>query len=291
MPNNSFKTHNYLKLQQTNFDIVNFESLVKFEDEEILTKNHKVSFYAFIFIIKGCGKHSIDFKDYEYSKGTILAIRKDQMHKFYLNEEREGFLLCFKEEFLNSYLNEIEVASAIQMFNELLVSPKTQLLENDFSSIFQLIKGIEKEAKHIDDIYSYKLIRSLLHILITLIYRLKSKEHNVIKQSKYLKEFIKFQSILEEDYYKTKKVYDYANKLGFSTKKLNTVVKFIANKPAKEFIDDTVIIKVKRLLLQYDLSIKEIAFKVGFKDPTNLHKYFKKHNNSTPEEFRKKFIS
>ncbi|WP_410524634.1 AraC family transcriptional regulator [Polaribacter sp. IC073] len=291
MKNNYLKTHNFHKLQKANFDIVNFQDLVKFENEDSLRKNHKVNFYALMFITKNNGKHSIDFTDYEYCKGTILAIRKDQMHRFYLNSETEGFLLCFKEEFLNSYLNELEVANAIQMFNELLVSPKTQLENNDFSGVFQLVKGIEKEVLLINDIYSFKLIRSLLHLLITLIFRIKSKEYNNNQQSKYLKEFIKFQNILEEDYSKTKKVYDYANKLGFSAKKLNTVVKFIANKSAKEFIDDTVIIKVKRLLLQYDLSIKEIAFKVGFKEPTNLFKYFKKHTKFTPEQFRKQFIN
>ena len=284
------RTHNYLKLQQSNFDIVNFQDLDKFESEEILTKNHKVDFYALIFITEGKGKHSIDFSDYEYDKGTILAIRKDQMHRFYLNKATKGFLLCFKEEFLNSYLNEIEVANAIQMFNELLVSPKTQLKDFDFESIFKLIKGIEKEVLVVNDIYSFKLIRSLLHILITLIYRIKSTGYNTLQQSRYLKEFIIFQNLLEEDYYKTKKVYDYANKLGYSAKKLNMVVKFIANKSAKEFIDDTVIIKVKRLLIHYNLSIKEIAFKTGFNEPTNLYKYFKKHTNSTPEEFRKKYV-
>jgi AraC-like DNA-binding protein len=282
-------THNSLKLQKSNFDIVNFKDLIKFEGEEVLTKNHKVNFYALIFITEGKGKHSIDFSDYDYDKGSILAIRKDQMHKFYLNKNVKGYLLCFKEEFLNSYLNEIEVANAIQMFNELLVSPKTQLEKNDFENIFKLIKEIEKEVLIINDIYSFKLIRSLLHIFITLIYRIKSTGYNTVQQSKYLKEFIKFQNLLEEDYYKTKKVYDYAYKLGFSTKKLNMVVKFIANKSAKEFIDDTVIIKVKRLLLHYDLSIKEVAFKTGFMEPTNLYKYFKKHTNFTPEEFRKKY--
>ena len=105
--------------------------------------------------------------------------------------------------------------------------------------------------------------------------------------SNYLKEFIRFQNLLEQEYATTKKVFDYANKLGYSTKKLNTVVNFVANKPAKEFINDTVVIKIKRQLLHSDYSIKEIAFKVGFNDPTNLYKYFKKYTNSTPEAFRK----
>ena len=129
----------------------------------------------------------------------------------------------------------------------------------------------------------------LIHLLITLIYRIKAQGHNKVQLNKYVKEFIKFQNLLEQDYAETKKVFDYANKLGFSTKKLNTIVQFIANKPAKSFIDDTVVVKVKRLLLHSNLSVKEIAFKVGFKDPANLYKYFKKHAYSTPEEFRKEF--
>lgn len=70
------RTHNYLKLQQSNFDIVNFQDLDKFESEEILTKNHKVDFYALIFITEGKGKHSIDFSDYEYDKGLFWLLEK-----------------------------------------------------------------------------------------------------------------------------------------------------------------------------------------------------------------------
>ena len=56
---------------------------------------------------------------------------------------------------------------------------------------------------------------------------------------------------------------------------------------SKEFINDTVIIKIKRQLLHSNLSIKEIAFRVGFNDPTNFYKYFKKNTSYTPESYRK----
>ena len=108
-----------------------------------------------------------------------------------------------------------------------------------------------------------------------------------MRLSKYLNEFIRFQNLLEQEFSNTKKVCDYASMLGFSTKKLNTVVNFVVNKPAKEFINDTVIIKIKRQLLHSNLSIKEIAFRVGFNDPTNFYKYFKKNTSYTPESYRK----
>ena len=268
----SIKTSYGLESQSSDFKILKIDDLFSYANEDEFIKNHTVNYYILIFITEDIGRHSIDFNDFYYTKGTILAIRKDQIHRFYINKNVKGFLLLFKEEFLNSYLNEREVSKTIQMFNELLCSPKTQLKQEEFSCIYDLLKQIEKEFLKISDNYSQKIIRSLLHVLITLIHRIKAKGYNKVQLSNYLKEFIKFQDLLEKNYSKSKQVSYYADKMGFSTKKLNTIVKYIANKPVKAFIDDVIIIKAKRFLLHSNLSVKEVAFRIGFKDPTNLYK-------------------
>lgn len=289
MPTTFLETNYNLKFPTSNFNVLKIEDFLKSDVDDLYIKNHKANFYIFILITDNIGRHSLDYTDFYFEKGTILAVRKDQVHRFYQNKDVKGFLLLFREEFLNSYLNEGEVAHTIQMFNELLTSPKTQLNEADFSCIVSIVDQIEKEFLKISDEYSLKIIRSLLHVLITLIHRIKSKGYNKVQLSNYLKEFIKFQNLLEKNYSETKKVADYADKMGFSTKKLNTIVKYVANKPVKAFIDDVVIIKTKRYLLHSNLSIKEVAYKVGFKDPTNLYKYFKKHTQFTPEAYKKKY--
>lgn len=278
-----------LKLPTTNFKVIKIEDFLKSDVNDEFTKNHKANYYILMIITDDIGRHSLDYTDFFYEKGTILAIRKDQIHRFYHNNNVKGYLLLFREEFLNSYLNESEVAQTIQMFNELLTSPKTKLNDEEFSNILSLSKQIEKEFLKITDEYSLKIVRSLLHIIITLIHRIKSKGYNKVQLSNYLKEFIKFQNLLEKNYSDSKKVTYYAEKMGFSTKKLNTIVKYVANKPVKAFIDDVVIIKIKRYLLHTNLSVKEVAFKIGFKDPTNLFKYFKKHTKFTPEAYKKRY--
>ncbi|WP_397444976.1 AraC family transcriptional regulator [Polaribacter sp. R77954] len=277
------------KFQNSNFKILKLEDLFLSENSAVFEKNHKVNFYTIMVITNDIGRHSIDYNDFYYSKGTVLAIRKDQIHRFYINNNVKGYLLLFKEEFLNSYLNERQVSMTIQMFNEWIISPKTQFNKDEFLQILQLSTQIEKEFTNLSDDYSLKIIRSQLHVLITLIHRTKSKGYNKIQLGNYLKEFIKFQGLLEKNYIKSKKVQYYANKLGFSSKKLNTIVQFIANKSAKVFIDDVVIIKAKNYLLHSNLSIKEVSFKLGFKDPANLCKYFKKHTKFTPEAYRKRY--
>lgn len=278
-----------LNFSIANFSISKIEDLLKSKFIDVITKNHKVNSYILMCITESIGRHSIDYTDYNFSKGTILAIRKDKVHHFYKNKKVKGVFLTFKEEFINSYLNQREVAKTVQMFNELLVSPKTQLNENEFNDAFYLLKQIEIEFKEKSDEHSLKIIRSLIHVFITLIHRVKSKGFNKVQLSNYLKEFLKFQNLLENNYQKSKNVHYYASLLGFSTKKLNAIVKYIANKPVKSFIDDLVIVKAKNFLLHSNLSVKEIAFKLGFKDPTNLYKYFRKHTQFTPEAYRKKY--
>jgi AraC-like DNA-binding protein len=51
-----------------------------------------------------------------------------------------------------------------------------------------------------------------------------------------------------------------------------------------------VVLEAKRLLAHTTSSIKEIGFELGFDEPTNFIKYFRKHVASTPIDFRSKFI-
>ena len=74
--------------------------------------------------------------------------------------------------------------------------------------------------------------------------------------------------------------------MGVSAKTLNNIVKDVVNTSAKSFIDERTVMRIKRLLISTDHSIKEIAYLAGFSDPTNFYKYFKKFADSSPEAFR-----
>ncbi|MNL40944.1 DNA-binding transcriptional regulator AraC [compost metagenome] len=56
-------------------------------------------------------------------------------------------------------------------------------------------------------------------------------------------------------------------------------------------IDQRVMLEAKRLLVHTHESIKEIGFALGFEEPTNFVKYFRKHSGLTPVAFRDKFTS
>lgn len=272
------------------FDIIKLEDLfIRKRLSHSVFGFHLVRFYIIILIEKGAGFHTIDFNRHKLKEGSILTIRKDQIHKFHKNSAIKGTALLFTDDFLVSYLEKLEALKSLQLFNELLSKPILQLQATDFQIVSDVLQRIENEYFTIRDRYSPGIIRSELHILITKLFRKKAEENPVVYNRKYLEEFIKFQEFVENNATQTVKVSDYAEMMNISSKTLNNITKDIISKTAKEFVDEICIKQIKRFLINTELSIKEIAVTSGFEETTNFYKYFKRHTKLTPEQFRATF--
>ena len=268
------------------FDIVKIEDLLQRDLNHDIGKNHHVKFYIILFVYEGQGYHTIDFTDYKYEKGTVLLIRKDQIHRFFRSPNVKGYLLIFTEEFIIGHLNKLEASRSMQLFNDSLSFPKIKFnSEESFTDFTVLIKHLELEY-NIKDSFSIGITRSVLHIVLTKLFRFKAEAGQFIEKKKYLSQFLEFQSLVEKDCFKSKKVQYYASELNVSSKTLNNIVKNVVNVSAKVFIDERTIMQIKRLLIGTDHSIKEISYNAGFSDPTNFFKYFRKFTGSSPEVFR-----
>ena len=269
------------------FDIVKIEELLQRGLDHDIHKNHLVKFYIIFFVYEGQGFHTIDFADYKYKEGTVLLIRKNQIHKFFRSLNVKGYLLVFTEEFIISHLNRTEALRSMQLFNDSLSFPKIEFNNREeFSDFKTLIKHMESEYYTMDG-FSKGITRSVLHIVITKLFRIKSKAGHFVTEKKYMPQFLTFQKLVEDDCFKSKKVKYYANKMGVTSKTLNNIVNDVINITPKSFIDERTIMHIKRLLISTDYSIKEIAYTAGFSDPTNFFKYFKKYTGISPEAFRK----
>jgi AraC-like DNA-binding protein len=56
---------------------------------------------------------------------------------------------------------------------------------------------------------------------------------------------------------------------------------------AGEVIRNRVLLEAKRLLINLDLNIAEIGYRLNFNDNSYFTKFFKKYTGQLPEEFRK----
>ena len=94
---------------------------------------------------------------------------------------------------------------------------------------------------------------------------------------------------LIEDHFKTVKLpKDYAGMLYITPNHLNALCKDHMGISAGEVIRNRIILEAKRLLINFDLSVGDIAQELNFPDNSYFVKFFKKYTHTTPEAFRNK---
>lgn len=83
------------------------------------------------------------------------------------------------------------------------------------------------------------------------------------------------------------RVQDYASIQNLHPNYLSNVVKSRTGKSISAWIADKTIAEAKALLRNSTISIKEIAYQLGFAESTHFSNYFKKHTSFSPVSYRK----
>ncbi len=278
-----FKNKN---IKESYFDLVRYEDiLLKNPTDHSQFEDHKIPFYVLLLITEGSGKYSLNFNDYDISKGSIFTLRKDNVHKFYKNEAK-GWLFVFTESFISYHLSKAESAKIFLLFNELVSSEKLQLNEPIFNDILSVAGLIEEEYFNIRDTHSSIIIRNLLVAMFAKLLRIKHEKGMFSENIRHLARFLEFQKLVEDNCFKNRKVHFYADQMNVTTKTLNAVSQSIIHKSAKSFITQTLILNTKRVIVNSDKTLSEISYQVGFDEPTNFFKYFNKYSGMSPKQFR-----
>ena len=254
-----------------------------------LFRPHRLLFYAILYIAEGEGHHFIDFNRHSYRRGSIIFLSKEQVQAFEPNPNIQATLMIFTVKFLERSSLGSSLMQQLSLYNYHLYSPIVNLSEEQIPIFTEIVDRITKEFQAPDDFATEEIIQASLRILLFLAERKRKNNLDPKKQSFYFEEFQQFQQLLKTHIFESRQVKFYADAMQISTKKLNRITYEIMQQPAKLYIDQFLILEIKRFLMNTALSIKEIAYRTGFEAPTNFVKFFKKFEGITPAAFRKQY--
>ena len=276
---------------QIGFEIFTLSSLFSRYDTlpHPLDKPHRVEFYAILFITKGTGIHHIDFHSYKYVKGSLLFISKSQVHAFEVHPAVDGFLILFTEDFLLKNLIHSDTLSFCRLYNYPLYAPVLQAEQIGESAFDNIVAEIYAEFYSSDNFAREEILRLLLQLLLTKVAREQQLLISQKTTSSSISIFSTFRDLIERRFRQTRNANEYAQMMDISYKHLNEICKMVAGNTAKGFIDAFLILETKRRLVVSDISIKELAYQLGFKEQTNFAKFFRKHTGQSPTQFRRAF--
>jgi len=266
-------------------EILGIADLYKtFEDN--LTTPHRAGFYVIIWFQKGSPTHLVDFNPIRIKPNTILFLNKDTVHRFDSKGNFDGKVILFTDSFFCKTEVDTKFLRSNILFNDLYAVSQLQLHKT--TSLFtDLFQQMETELKNPKDNYQSDILQNHLHNLLLHSDRERRKQNfTEIKKGANLDYVMLFKDLIENQFPKQKLVSNYAEQLRVTEKRLNQATSKILDKSPKQMIDERIMLEAKRLLAHTSESVKEIGFALGFDEPTNFIKYFRKHHSSTPVEFR-----
>ncbi len=269
------------------FEIVDIGELYK-NFKDTLTTTHRAGFYHIIWFQKGNPTHFVDFNPISINPNTLLFLNKDTVQRFDSNTKFDGKAILFTDIFFCKTEADTKFLRNNILFNDLFSVSQIQI--DKHTKLFtELLQQMTNELHNIKDNSQAVILKNLLHNFLLHSEREKRKQNfTEIKKDVNLDYVMLFKDLLEKNYKTQKKVNYYAKEIIISEKRLNQATSKIFGKTPKEIIDDRIILEAKRILAHTTESIKEICFYLGFEEPTNFIKYFKKHSAITPTEFREK---
>jgi AraC family transcriptional activator of pobA len=97
----------------------------------------------------------------------------------------------------------------------------------------------------------------------------------------------RFMAQLDKDFREKKLVSDYARSLHLTPAYLNSIIKKNTGYSASHHIRQRIVLEAQRMVLSSDVSMKEIAYELGFYDMSHFSKLFKSVTGNSFTQFRK----
>jgi AraC-like DNA-binding protein len=263
---------------------------LRLRDNDDSMYNYKPPFrkdFYFIGLVQNAGNTKITYDDKNVTNLNSFLVFQSPglLYSFFRDNTAKGYLIYFKPQCFSFFKPDFE--KEFPFFN-ILHTHFFKLNQAKFNSF----------AVHFEDVFTaYDNSTNNHHTvatvkLLALLYQLKefTTAFNQWEQGFSTPQQILFQKFVKllNNYYTEKRtIEEYAELLFVTPNHLSQSVKSASGKNALTFINDRIIKEAKSIIQFSEFSIAEIAYQLNFTDPANFGKFFKKHTNFTPLQFRK----
>lgn len=253
-------------------------------DWEIGAHRH-AHLFQIVLVSKGNGTLTLEREVVTLKPGSIVAIPPGFVHGFRFKPDVEGYVLTFLVEKLEPLL--ADGAALADMF----VEPKICTLARAKPAHNAIVAGLQVLAEEFRNSAPGReaVIAAELTIILVALARMIAATHRdrdpqISTAVKYARTF---QHLVDAHFRAERGLDFYADALGISPTHLGRVCHRAFRSTPLDMINRRIMLEASRDLAFTVLSIKEIAYSLGFDDPAYFTRFFTKNGGVTPTDFRK----
>jgi AraC family transcriptional activator of pobA len=252
------------------------------------TSPHIHYFYEILWFHEGTGRHTVDFHEYDVRPNTIFFLSPGLVHHFDRKTNYRGISIRMCTDFMKSENSTDNLFMKYNAFYTFDTTPCFHIDEETAAELLPLTVSMEEEINNNGLFGNIEILKSLLRIFLVKIQRhgvQEGESHlDILKPSHQL--FLKFRRMVEQEYMHLHTVQEYADHLNVAVRTLNKCVNECSHTSPLAFINKRILLEGKRMVRYSNMMFKEIAYELGYEDPSYFVKMFKRHTGYLPSEFR-----
>ncbi|AXT51792.1 AraC family transcriptional regulator [Aquimarina sp. BL5] len=252
----------------------------------------RANYFSFILVKKGKSIYTIDDHKFYTKPNTLYFTNPGHLKSFAIEEIVHGFIITSSEEYLKEHIHADVFDELSFLLTEMV--PPCFLDQDRFHELLHLSEQILNEQSK-KSILRHKIISSLFMVFLLKVkeFLLQDDSFKIAydRDSEIVNQFKKdLESVFRSKNLKNTdlQVAAFADNQQLHPAYFSTVIKTKTGQSANKWIQDKTIIEAQALLSKSNTPIKEIAYRLGFNEPTHFSKFFKKQTNFTPNQYRNK---
>lgn len=266
-------------------DVVTLQGIRKYIRQHPV---HTLSYYDITFITDteaSPAAFSLDGRLYTLAPGDILFSKPGEIRAWEGEKLPGGYALIFEEEFLRSFFNDPAFLSRLSFFHP--DRPSACLRPGRlYPRILHLIRQIAAEIND-EETKDNHILRALLYETLTLLNREYARNNLSLGETpphRYIDRFIR---AVDTDLAAHHDTRHYADLLCITPNYLNEIVQRHLGTTAKGYIQQKIVGEAKTRLAYTDLSVSEVAGRLGFESSSYFIRLFRRQTGLTPLQYRR----
>ena len=259
-------------------EVLAFAELRRKAPEGYLARPQRPAFHQVHVVSRGHCAPEIDFARVALQRGTVAWSHPGQVLRFDVHADVEGWLLMFTADALEGELADERALPR--------AGPSIDL-GSSRADVEWLLERVRRISVGSADHERIRLLHHLLHALLFTLRREAIRE-GATSSAPTSTAFALFRREVEHRFATTRRLEDYERIVGYSSKTLTRATRAASGLSAKQYIDQRVLLEGRRLLAHTNLTVGEVSGRVGFSEPTNFIKFFRREGGESPAEFRRR---
>jgi AraC family transcriptional activator of pobA len=259
-------------------DVVHCETIEtrsKIHNWEFRPHRH-MRLHQVLLLDRGGGSAALDTHRRKLTAGSLINVPACCVHGFSFTTDTKGWVVTMASELLDESLR------AEEGLRSILSRPSVaECHEGQRDLVRQIFH--EHAARSFARAHALRALSALLlgHVARTL---QNLEDSDTLPSDDPLR--IRFEKLLEQNFWKRWSVADYAHRLSVSPTHLSRVLRQATGMPASRVIEARILREARRHLFFTNLGVSEIAYLLGYNDPAYFSRVFSKATGMSPKTFR-----